>query len=397
MKIVILNVKYSPNLGDGAIAECLEMQIASSVKDAQVSSIDIGGMEDYGVGGSIVSKRLSLTRVLDIFPEKFSSMVKTYLMPILVSYRYRKIWQEKLRGCDAIVIGGGHLFMDVDNYFPSRLMTAVKAAPAGVKIYVHAVGVSKRWTQRGRKFFERAFAHGRLSGVSVRDAQSLENWQTVFPSIPVEICRDPAILADELYTEHNKVVKANGKPLIGLGIADMENMKQHADQDIKIICGNFASYIEIMQKLRMANYDIVLFTNGGDDLYLTKLVNFIKLNHHDLYSVLTVAPKPCKPVELVNLIRSFDAVIAHRLHANILAYSFSVPSIGLGWDRKLESFMFAAGRADFLVKSNTDADNILQMLEFIFSKQQDFNGSIKQEAKAGADKLATLLLNHGGV
>ncbi|EWH09416.1 polysaccharide pyruvyl transferase [Catenovulum agarivorans DS-2] len=397
MKIVILNVKYSPNLGDGAIAECLEMQIASSVINSQVSSIDIGGMEDYGVGGSIVSQKLSLTRLLDCLPDKLSSWVKTYTMPTLVSLKYGKIWREKLQNCDAIIIGGGHLFMDIDNYFPSRLMTAVKSAPVGVKIYVHAVGVSQRWTKRGRKFFERAFSHGELSGVSVRDAQSLENWKEVFPFIPAEICRDPAILASELYIDHKQVVKRRGKHVVGLGIADMENMKQHADQDTKVICGNFESYITIIEKLSKANFDIVLFTNGGDDVYLTKLANFIKLKHQELYSVLSIAPKPNKPVELVNLIRSFDAVIAHRLHANILAYSFAVPSIGLGWDRKLESFMHAAGREEFLVKSDNEASNILSMLEMIFSNKHNFSDQVRLEAQAGANRLAASLSTHGDI
>lgn len=390
MKIVILNVKYSPNLGDGAIAECLEAQITQSIPHAMVSSIDIGGMDDYGIGGSIISKKLSLSRFLDVLPSTIKSKIKSYLMPVMVFYKYHKKWKEKLVDCDAIIIGGGHLFMDVDNYFPSRIMTAVKAAPKGIKIYIHAVGVSKRWTTRGKKFFENAFSHGTLCATTVRDSQSLTNWNEVFPNIPAEICRDPAILADECYSiKRNK--KLTGK-LVGLGVADMGNMAQHADQDIKIICGNFDSYIEIIKNLHNMGCDIVLFTNGGDDPYLTSLVEYMKENNSDLHSIVKIAPRPLKPIELVNLIGTFDVMIAHRLHANILAYSLSVPSIGLGWDRKLESFMVASGRGDFLVRSDDEAGNISNMLNLIFTNKTKLDPSIKIEAKQGSKILISNLL-----
>jgi hypothetical protein len=40
------------------------------------------------------------------------------------------------------------------------------------------------------------------------------------------------------------------------------------------------------------------------------------------------------------------------LHACILAYSYSIPHIGLAWDPKLADFFSYTGRADFLVQFN---------------------------------------------
>ena len=47
MKIVLFNVKYSPNLGDGVIAECLEAALRAQT-GAEVLSLDLAGRTTYG-------------------------------------------------------------------------------------------------------------------------------------------------------------------------------------------------------------------------------------------------------------------------------------------------------------------------------------------------------------
>jgi polysaccharide pyruvyl transferase WcaK-like protein len=41
-------------------------------------------------------------------------------------------------------------------------------------------------------------------------------------------------------------------------------------------------------------------------------------------------------------------IIAHRMHACILAHSFAIPAIGLKWDVKLDSFFALSGREAFI-------------------------------------------------
>lgn len=40
--------------------------------------------------------------------------------------------------------------------------------------------------------------------------------------------------------------------------------------------------------------------------------------------------------------------MAHRLHANIVAYGLNIPSIGMNWDKKVESFFELTGRKRYL-------------------------------------------------
>ena len=43
MKIALLNVKFSPNLGDGLLSECLERELAHALPGVEVVAIDLAG------------------------------------------------------------------------------------------------------------------------------------------------------------------------------------------------------------------------------------------------------------------------------------------------------------------------------------------------------------------
>jgi hypothetical protein len=47
-RIVIFNVKYSSNLGDGLIALCLESAIRTALPGAAVDSQDLAGRTKFG-------------------------------------------------------------------------------------------------------------------------------------------------------------------------------------------------------------------------------------------------------------------------------------------------------------------------------------------------------------
>lgn len=53
MKILLLNVKYSLNFGDGVIVECLEWVIVEFVFNFMVVFLDVGGWVDYGEFGIV--------------------------------------------------------------------------------------------------------------------------------------------------------------------------------------------------------------------------------------------------------------------------------------------------------------------------------------------------------
>jgi polysaccharide pyruvyl transferase WcaK-like protein len=54
------------------------------------------------------------------------------------------------------------------------------------------------------------------------------------------------------------------------------------------------------------------------------------------------------PTEMVAFISGCDVVVAHRMHACIAAHSFGIPTVGLRWDVKLDSFFAVAGRTEYM-------------------------------------------------
>ncbi len=59
-------------------------------------------------------------------------------------------------------------------------------------------------------------------------------------------------------------------------------------------------------------------------------------------------------------ISCFDAVISHRLHANIISYSLLIPSIALVCDSKVKAFADLTERSSFCVSEE------MQQAKYVF-------------------------------
>jgi polysaccharide pyruvyl transferase WcaK-like protein len=393
MKIAILNVKYSPNLGDGIIAECIEDQLARRIDGLDIFSLDIGGKDDYGSGGSIFGEKMGLMGRVRKLPDSFQAPIKKYLMPLAVNAKYGKDWESRVKSCDALIIGGGHLFMDVDQYFPMRLMTAALRTRKGTPIAVYAVGVSKKMTSAGRQMFERIFKHGKLIDASVRDVKSRDNWQDHFGKGDVRINPDPGLLCVQTYGVQEKPLRSEGRKAVCFGVSDPASMRPHSDSVEGVVCGDIDFYLDTL-KLITPQYDVSMFTNGEDDEYLAKISAAIKDLPQSVQDRVKVLPRAVKPIELVRQITSADAMIAHRLHANIISYSYQIPHIGLGWDEKLKSFFSIIERPDFIITSNQDAPSRVSALLNRALKEgidRATHQRILASAAQGIDMLASAL------
>ncbi|EKF18440.1 polysaccharide pyruvyl transferase, partial [Nitratireductor pacificus pht-3B] len=60
MKLLVFNVRYSPNLGDGVLALCLEAALRQAVPGLTVETIDLAGRDAYGAAGG-ARRRQALT------------------------------------------------------------------------------------------------------------------------------------------------------------------------------------------------------------------------------------------------------------------------------------------------------------------------------------------------
>lgn len=344
MRIALFNVKYSPNLGDGLLSECLEREIAEACEDCQVASIDLAGRTRYGDADS--SRRLKL-KLLEALPASLRTLVARLALSRLVDGRLRPQWRKALRDVDGVVIGGGNLFADADLNFPMKIAGALaEVHEHQLPVAVFGVGVTSNWSPRGKHLFGKALSQANLVSATVRDVRSRAAWRAMLDGWPVAsttIALDPGLLASRHYPAASR--PADGRT-VAFGITDPVAVRYHATDrsgghDLA------AWYADGVAALAATGLRVTLFTNGSpeDVSFLTE--QSVRLIG-DAADRVTVATAFADPGELATFLSGQSLVVAHRMHACIAAHSFGVPTIGLAWDVKLASFFELCGRAGFM-------------------------------------------------
>jgi len=355
-KIRLLNVKYSPNLGDGVIADCLEHELARIRPGWDVGSVDLAGRTEFAAGGD--SGRGLALSVLSALPEEPRRQAMAALVRVLIARRYRGVWARALAGTDAVILGGGQLLSDVGLNFSQKVHHCLaEAETAGARAAIFAVGVSHPWTEVGRRQFLDAFESIGLAHVAVRDAGSQANWArhtagTGLP--PAGLCRDPGLLAASAYGPAEagaREGRTEGRPRVGVGVVHPHTLAHHGGDSAPTPAEALRFWTELAGHLSTAGYEVRFFTNGAgdDEAFLTKIMAGLDAR---LAGAVSRAPRPLRPETLVAEIAGMDALVAHRLHANIVAYAYAIPSVGLGWDAKVPAFFASIGRGEFALDAS---------------------------------------------
>ncbi|WP_191970262.1 polysaccharide pyruvyl transferase family protein [Methylobacterium planeticum] len=364
MRVAIFNVKYSPNLGDGIIAECLEASLAGQPGIA-VRSIDLAGRERYGDG--LGAGRARILDGLHRLPRPARHLLVRALLGGLLRLRLRPRWRRVLAGCDVAIVGGGQLIADADLNFPLKLAAAAaEMRRRNLPLAVFAVGVAGGWSGAGRRLLRRLFS-GDVVHIAVRDAASQACLRALLePDPPAglapalargpDLCRDPGLLTAEVHPRPPRTRPA--RPRIGLGITHPAVLRNHADAPDSLHAFDADAYAAMIRALRGAGYDVTCFTNGAaeDEACLEA----VRLHLASLAGTagetagIHFADRPRAPADLARGIAGFDAVVAHRLHAHIVAYAYGIPSVGLPWDGKLPAFLASVGREAFMVATRAD-------------------------------------------
>lgn len=366
MQVKILNVKYSPNLGDGVIAECLEYALQDDPSLTGVDSCDLAGRAQYGDG--VNQSRQFIRSTLSLFPGPIRLFLLRFILHVLIALKLDRHYRTALKEADLIIIGGGQLISDKDLNFPMKIGGALNViAGQNVPVAVHGVGVAAKFTRTGETLFKRIF-RDTLSIANVRDDRSVSRWNERFTSPTASKVWDPGILTSVVYPAVERQRPANARPLFGIGITNSDTLKVHSDsKDLVMDKSDWIEfYCELIQQITNRNIDVKLFTNGAydDQVFAEQIVETYKTSTPDAIE-LALAPRGTTPTELAEIVSQFDGIVSHRLHANIMAYSYGIPHIGLGWDSKMQGFFDEVSRSDYLLTSvsKTDAASLAEKVE----------------------------------
>ena len=349
-RIRLLNVKYSPNLGDGLLSICLERALlAAGAREAQ--SIDLAARTAFG---DTLAGRQSVMAILDRLPPSLRRPALAAPMAYFAHKKWKPHYVRELTDADHVVIGGGNLLTDMDLNFPTKINLACEeAAIRQLPLTIYGVGVGATWSKKGTSLFDRAFmASGRLRAVFVRDEMSKANWQKHLGDrsrVEAEVVRDPGLLAVETFPA--RVDEPSEEPLVGIGVMSPVAVRYHADNAVSAVTLR-QWYEDLAAALAQRGYRICAFTNGSpeDVAFLAELAPSLRraAGGEDRITF----QQPGTPEALCAVISGCDAVVAFRMHAIIAAYSYNKPILAQSWDPKLDAFMASVGLDDALIDAN---------------------------------------------
>lgn len=342
LRLRCFNARFSPNLGDGLLAECLEHRLVELGADPDTRSIDLAARTGHG---SALPGRGALLATLAALPGPVRRMAIRVPLALLGWKSWRPHYRAGLDGADAVVIGGGNLLADLDLNFPTKLSLALEEARRrGLPVAIHACGMSRGWSQAGLRMVGQALARADLRAVFLRDAASCDAWNELlapWAGMRAEAVRDPGLLASRVFPQPAR--PPGGRPVAGIGVTSAVAIRYHSDRapDEDRLEQWF---LDLAQGLIGAGHEVRAFTNGSpeDRACLDRLAPRLAA-----LGVRILAPDT--PAGLCAAIAGLDVLVAFRLHALIAAHSYGVPTVGLRWDPKLDAFMESVGRETFLL------------------------------------------------
>src|SRR6056297_2960110 len=126
---------YSPNLGDGVIADCLAYGLRARRPGVEVTHVDLSGRRDFG-HVTIRGRRLLLA-VLHVLPRALRLPLAERKLNRIVD-GVAPEWRAAA-AADLAVIGGGQVLSDSSLNFPVKIGRAARMiAEAGTPVAVHA-------------------------------------------------------------------------------------------------------------------------------------------------------------------------------------------------------------------------------------------------------------------
>ena len=337
-KILICAVPFSDNLGDGVIAASLAHIARLKYPGATVEFLDIAGrvgfQEENLRGGSafeLFAKLPSLLRSLIVF----LYCLKGYFRG------WRKSWRAAISDTDLVVVGGGQLFCDVALNFPAKLFLLSRLL-RGKRVVVASVGVTAKWSFWGRFLVKRFIGNARPVFYATRDKESASNLHTYLgvPRANIRVVPDPALVCADAFSKELSPEKSWD---IGICVSSLDALVMNSEYGNANSTQSASFFSALAESLQAQGKRVLYFTNGASED--NKVLSEISSEPGALKSGFLV---PRYPDELVSLISACSCIVAHRLHANIVAYSLNIPSIGMNWDKKVESFFELTQRKRYL-------------------------------------------------
>lgn len=331
-RIVIFGERYSDNLGDGVICQCMEHLVSSCTsEDTCVTVRDLSCRESYdkvfqpkqGLWYKLRCKLLLLIRNNRIFQsilqKKYTAEEYHYVYHNMIGTKHKVLAWCKENPADVVIFAGGELFKDY--FLPYITYLTEGYEKQGAKIYFNACGVDSHNLEYVNRRFSKVLKNKAVCGITTRSLP--ETCEKLIDEAHYHFVPDPAICAKQVY----QVERKTDTPCIGLGVMAVPELAEKKERLL-------AFWSELIAELEKREITYKLFCNGDKaDYALAKEVALRTGCGED-----KLLPCPSTPEELVKQIAGFAGVCAFRMHASIIAYAYGIPFVSFAWDQKMHDF-----------------------------------------------------------
>lgn len=381
-RIAVCGVRYSANLGDGVISDCLQWLIPQVLPGSKVTHLDLAGRTEFGE--ETISGRRQKLRFLLALPRSVQNAIVRLLLGRKIRRELMPQWQQQLIDCDGCLIGGGQLLSDADLNFPLKIDGLIRAIDrAGIPLSIYACGVTSGGGA-GAMILTRCLANRRVKAVYLRDHKSIQAAAGFGIHDPI-LAYDPAIHVAEAYRCNGRSEPSDAFD-VGINFTDPVNMAYSSGRELPYVDSLGETLVAVVTTLAARGLKVALFTNGAveDEQFLDQTDAEAGLSQ---LANVTRIQRPIEPNELVQSIHRMRSVIAHRLHTNIISFALQIPSIGLEWSQKVPHFFEMVGRGEFVVsKDDLSTTSILDRFDAMAGVPVD----AKRLAEMKQNSLATL-------
>jgi polysaccharide pyruvyl transferase WcaK-like protein len=262
---------------------------------------------------------------LDVYRKYFYDCDLIVIQDSITHPIYTEASYEKIKTLDAIIIGGGDLFIPkyfANNYFDDHFLQK--------PIYLHGVGVPL-WIGEEAQVIARMakfIGHPNIKKINVRDIESAE-WvrSKLKPKVPIDFSADMVFSLD--FPQVNRDGK---KKVFGLIMRHLSPATIRWDH-IAALCDRARSF-------NYTIHNIVLGTGKirDDDL--------VTLKEFDYPHVKLVDPNDLD--ELTRAIGACDVIASTRFHGCVVATAYGIPAITLTTTDKFLSLYKMMERRDLI-------------------------------------------------
>lgn len=248
--------------------------------------------------------------------------------------------EDLLRTADAIFFAGGGLFgLSYLNFFEHLNEITTIADQLGVPVVFSSMGLNNMSADGGNvDAIAKILRRKCVRAIAVRE--NLPLFEELVTGLPFDVRQiaDPAVWTKYVYG----MTEITPNQTIGINVV-RGGLFAANDKDWGL-SAELRYLTQLSELARGDNQRAQFYTNGSlDD---NRTLRFFA-REQGLTPDQVVLPQTTR--EVVEAVASHSAIASIRMHSSIIAYSFGIPTIALGWNDKLPHFYEAIGHADRVV------------------------------------------------